>query len=546
MFLLYCIRIMNTSDNNTAHPFIRLLLIIVILFIGSPESKAQLQSDFSADHQNGCSPVNINFTDLSTGNPVSWNWDFGDGTSLSNQQNPSHIYSTSGNFTVKLVISDLSSSDSIVKTNFISVSNPGVQIYSLDSVGCRNEPQVIYSQVSSAAPPYYYTWDFGDGSVPENTIVNYISHSFSSNGNYTVTVSLDDANGCATASQVPLAIYTTPASFSTVLKDTCLSIYGVNTAVVQAEFQSDSNRYALNYDWNFSIEHFPYTTFSNFYISFYGQPAGTYDVSMILTNEFNCSDTAFVPQLITIPGPSGYISFTPLTGCSPLEVEFHGNTTTTSMYCWDFGDGNIITDTNLLIINHTFNSDGRYVPNFYVGFQMTGQYCYNMIRSLDTINVRPLNPIISQSQDTLFVSPEAVYYEWNLNGLPFISSSLPYVIITQSGMYDVTAHDSSGCIGTSGTYTFTVPGIADIAAENNIQIYPSITFDKIQVKLENPGLINDCILFINDITGREIYSAKLNNELTDIVLGKFEKGIYIVNVMQKNGKLLTIRMIELL
>jgi hypothetical protein len=48
----------------------------------------------------------ITFTDGSTGNPVSWAWDFGDG-GTSTSQNPTHTYSTAGNFTVCLTVTDI-------------------------------------------------------------------------------------------------------------------------------------------------------------------------------------------------------------------------------------------------------------------------------------------------------------------------------------------------------------------------------------------------------------------------------------------------------
>lgn len=74
------------------------------------------------------SPVNghtIQFADTSSGVPTSWLWDFGDGSS-SSQQNPSHDYSASGpfpkNFSVKLTVTNAGGSNQTVKV--ITVTGP--------------------------------------------------------------------------------------------------------------------------------------------------------------------------------------------------------------------------------------------------------------------------------------------------------------------------------------------------------------------------------------------------------------------------------------
>jgi PKD repeat protein len=73
-------------------------------------------------------PINghtTQFADTSSGAPTSWLWDFGDGTS-SSQQNPSHDYSASGpfprNFSVKLTVSNAGGSNQTVKV--ITVTGP--------------------------------------------------------------------------------------------------------------------------------------------------------------------------------------------------------------------------------------------------------------------------------------------------------------------------------------------------------------------------------------------------------------------------------------
>jgi PKD repeat protein len=62
-------------------------------------------ANFSVDAGSGNSPLTVHFTDLSTGQPTSWKWYFGDGDS-STLQNPAHTYSFGGVYTVTLTVTN--------------------------------------------------------------------------------------------------------------------------------------------------------------------------------------------------------------------------------------------------------------------------------------------------------------------------------------------------------------------------------------------------------------------------------------------------------
>src|SRR5688500_5408162 len=81
-------------------------------------------ADFSASVTSGCSPLVVQFKDLSKGSPKFWNWDLGNGQ-LSNQQNPTAVYSP-GKYTITLVVRNSDGTDGITKTDLI-VSNPSPQ-----------------------------------------------------------------------------------------------------------------------------------------------------------------------------------------------------------------------------------------------------------------------------------------------------------------------------------------------------------------------------------------------------------------------------------
>ena len=77
---------------------------------------------FSASPLSGKMPLNVSFTDNSTGSPVSWKWYFGDGTN-STEQNPKHTYNKTGQYAVTLLVSNVAGSNSMTKLNYISVGN---------------------------------------------------------------------------------------------------------------------------------------------------------------------------------------------------------------------------------------------------------------------------------------------------------------------------------------------------------------------------------------------------------------------------------------
>ena len=81
-------------------------------------STAPLNAAFTPDKTSGVFPLTIAFNDRSTGSPSTWSWDFGDGTT-STDQSPSHTYTAAGKYNVSLSISDGTNSDSTTKNEIV-------------------------------------------------------------------------------------------------------------------------------------------------------------------------------------------------------------------------------------------------------------------------------------------------------------------------------------------------------------------------------------------------------------------------------------------
>ena len=90
-------------------------------------------SDFSVSNSSIVKGQSVQFADNSTNNPISWSWDFGDGSN-DNIQNPMHTYSETGLFTVRLIAINSYGSDTLTKTDYIEVK---------DTFDCTLQPAII-------------------------------------------------------------------------------------------------------------------------------------------------------------------------------------------------------------------------------------------------------------------------------------------------------------------------------------------------------------------------------------------------------------------
>jgi PKD repeat protein len=79
-------------------------------------------ADFSASPLSGGVPLTTTFTDASQA-ASSWLWDFGDGGS-STDENPTYTYNAIGTYTVSLTATNQFGSDTMTKTNYITVTAP--------------------------------------------------------------------------------------------------------------------------------------------------------------------------------------------------------------------------------------------------------------------------------------------------------------------------------------------------------------------------------------------------------------------------------------
>ncbi len=315
-------------------------------------------ADFSGTPTSGAAPLNVTFTDLSTGIPTSWSWDFGDGIT-STSQNPAHAYTTDGQYTVTLIVSNADGSDTATKSNYITVGSGTVPVANFSGTPTSgNAPLDVTFTDQSTGSPTGWLWSFGDGAT--STTQNPV-HSYTTTGTFDVQLIAVNANGSdtltrtgyinvGTAPQPPVAAFSgTPTS---------------GTAPLSVTFTDQSSNSPTTWAWDFGDSQ---TAATQNPVHVYNT-AGTYTVTLIVSNTAG-TDTATQTNYITVTGaatpPTAAFTATPQGGYVPLshrlQVIFTDQSTGTpavSGWLWNFGDGDTSVVQNPA---HVYTTAGTFI-----------------------------------------------------------------------------------------------------------------------------------------------------------------------------------------
>lgn len=296
-----------------------------------------------------CVPGTVTFKDISTADAaiVSWEWDFGDGTT-STDQNPTHTYTTpppnGQSFEVSLRIEDAFGCPAFTGA-IINVYKPVSNIITLPS-----PPNICVGQsIAYAASDFIaqgsnlsWQWNFGNGQTASG---QGASATYNTDGQFTTKLVFTEiATGCKDSTFATVNVQAYPqASFASNVDGQNIICYPQNMELTST---STANS-ALSIFWNLgngitSVGNQAFTVF----------PKGTYTVSMIASTPFGCRDT--VERSFTIVGPEGTFTMDKNLICVGDAITFTlKDTVSISLWEWNFGDGT--TGGSVNPVTHTYN-----------------------------------------------------------------------------------------------------------------------------------------------------------------------------------------------
>lgn len=325
---------------------------------------------------NVCANNPNTFTNLSGGGFVKWYWNFGDGSSLDSVTiSPAHSFTTSGTYSVVLTNvsgQNCSNSDTLSLVVFpgpiVNFNAPGVCLYK----------NTVFTDLTStpSGTIVSWSWNFGDFSPINNS--QSPSYSYAVPGVFNVNLIATASNGCSASLTKTVNVFPLPvADFST--SNACLNsptnFTDLSTTNPGSTIQS--------WIWAFG-DGSPISSASN--PTHIYNLTGTYNPTLVVSNNFGCSDT--ISKGLTIyPVPAIAYSVPDSSGCEDFCTYFTASSSPTDLIAnwqWNFGDNSVTGNT--ANVSHCYTDIGTYTVTL-MGTTING--CTAISTQTSVIHVYP-------------------------------------------------------------------------------------------------------------------------------------------------------------
>lgn len=438
------------TESGTFHP-----KLIIEDKLGCKDSVELSQSivisgpsvDFTASPATSCSsPLNVSFNSTSTPNGgvpiVSWQWTFeSNGKPFTTTQDSTihYLYAHDEDYkayAVKLKITDAEGCvNEISKPDLIQVTGVQAQFSSTDTLICGKRD--IEFDNTSFAKNAKYTWHWGDGTTTETTDKGATTHTYSSEGIYTVKLVVTPTGGGCSDSLVRkdyIKIVKPKADFT--IGDTL-------QCIPAAVAFKNTSQHALDYTWKFDNGN-TYTE-KNPPPQTYTTP-GLHTATVIAKGINGCADST--TKTFRIKGPVATVLFSGNGGCTPYSFEAKVSGNDVETYSWDFGDGTAINPSpSDSAVTHTYTLPGSYKPSVIL---TNAEGCTNNLTIEDPIRVGVAEASFKMDKNKI-CGAEAIAFTntsaagsnfteqvWNFgDGTQFTGAQPPPKQYNKAGVYEV-------------------------------------------------------------------------------------------------------------
>ncbi len=200
----------------------------ITLTSGAPSTPPAPVAGFSGTPTSGIAPLNVAFTDASSGSITNWIWNFGDGNSVTNSSSVSvnHSYAA-GTYNVSLTVNGAGGSSLAMSNNYIVVTAAApVAGFTATPTNIFVTQTVAFTDASTGSITNW-VWNFGDGVSVTNTSNAGVNHTYNTANAYTASLTVNGAGGSSSATR-NIVVKPRPVLNKPVLSGSNLILSGVN------------------------------------------------------------------------------------------------------------------------------------------------------------------------------------------------------------------------------------------------------------------------------------------------------------------------------
>lgn len=304
----------------------------------------------------------VNFdASTSTGDIVEYRWDFGDGaTDETTFPDTDTFYLSGGEYEVELTIEG-EQGQTDTTTRMIVVEDgpePLSAALSADPEEAEVGEMVTFNASESTGDIVEYRFDFDDGTTEETTD-SVVTHSFDEQGEYAVTVTVEDEEGDTDEETVFVSVFD-PDSVTASLELSVTEVE-VGQQVSLNAMDSDAAGDIVEYRWDTTGDgEIDQTTEEAVITPIYDQP-GEYEITLTVVDEFDQTASTTVTLTVTADPPEAALNVSPdeETIGEEFLIEAGDSTGNIVEYQWAFGDGEETTGTDSTV-RHGYDEPGEY------------------------------------------------------------------------------------------------------------------------------------------------------------------------------------------
>lgn len=427
---------------------------------------ANIIAAFGGPDSIACLNVPYQFSNSSITTPLTYQWDFGDGTT-STDATPAHTYTAPGKYTVSLIIEGSTGCrDTVTTVDYLRVPNP-VADFSFPPVAADVCPPVKIQFTNNSSDYVSSAWSFGDNSssTEQDPLHNYIKA-----GSFDITLTVYSQGGCASAVAGPknITINGPNGTFSVTPETGCYPLTVGMTA---------SSTAAIKYIWDFGDGHSVTTTTPASPAYTYPQE-GVYFPVVLLEDNRGCRVAADGDAKVIADKVTANFGTDVTQACDGGTVFFSDSSHSVSSelgmamtYAWDFGVTTKSDDVSTAQTpSYVYDAPGTYN----VTLTTTTTYgCVNTIEKKIVVEPKPaasidtLGPLCTGA--TVQVTGHdgknipGTKWSWQILGQNYLVQSPPAISFNQAGnqLVSLTITTASGICSSTATR---VVGVFDYPA----------------------------------------------------------------------------------